>query len=185
MKYFTILLVSILILTSQLAHSADTPKSTYLGVGFGFGGYYAENTPESQIDDIAFYKLDLYGGWQFHPNVALELGAGGGIFIGWFTTTEASTYYADLIGNYPLSQRVKLLGSVGIARVAVEQSDIFSQAGLYNDATETTVAGKLGTGFEYDILTEYKVDLSLRLKANYYIANSQLVDSTVGFVVKF
>ena len=138
---------------------AQTPSGFYLGAEVG-------NTDVGSEDDTGF---KVFGGYQFHRNIAAELGYGllfdkGG--------AELTTLELVAVGIFPLTNQFSLLGKLGLARLEVDTP------GGSNDDTELTY----GIGVQYD----FAPNIGLRLQWQRYDTNPDEIDFiNLGVVVRF
>lgn len=108
--------------------SMATVPNFYAGVDVG-------QTDAGDEDDVGFR---LFGGYQFHRNIAVELGYG---LLFDKDDVEVTTLEATVVGIWPLGSNFSLLGKLGFANVEVD-----SPFGS-DDSTELTY----GIGVQFDI----------------------------------
>jgi|SRR5687767_11138706 len=117
------------------------------GTGMGPAGFYigadVGQTDVGSDDDIGF---KLFGGYQFHRNIAAELGYGllydkGGVDL---TSLEALA-----VGIFPIANQISFLAKLGIARLEADGP------GGSGDETELTY----GIGLQYDVTPNIGVRL--------------------------
>lgn len=129
-KWFVSMLGAAALAVSTGAY-AQQPAAT----GFYIGAEVGNTDVGGADDDIGF---KLLGGYQFHRNIAAELGYGmlydkGGV--------EVTTLEAVAVGMFPIANQFSIIGKLGLANVEAKA------AGAKNDETEIT----WGLGVQYDI----------------------------------
>jgi len=102
--------------------------------GFYVGGEVGQSDVASE-DDIGFKIL---GGYQFHRNIAAEIGYG---MMFDKSDVEVTALEFVAVGTFPIANQFSLLGKLGLANVEV---DAF---GLSDDKTELT----WGIGVQFDV----------------------------------
>lgn len=165
-------------------------------------GLQVQGLATSAIDDRerdTGYKV--FGGYQFHRNFAVEAGFFDlGSFGYTATTVPAGTLTGDvrikglnldLVGILPVTDRLSVLGRVGV--VSARSSGHFSSTGAVTmpfanpDPRERSTGAKLGVGMQYD----FSDRLALRAEAERYrvkdsISNKGHVDlMSVGLIYRF
>ena len=128
---------------------------------------------DSIEEDARDFGFKVFGGWQFHPNLAFEAGY---FNLGEFgfsaNTTPAGTYTgnarfqglnADAVGFLPLTGQFSLLGRVGITYV--ETRGEFSGTGAV--AVTDTRPRKNETSVKFGLGAQYAFTDSLALRAEW------------------
>jgi len=122
---------------TAMAFSAGASAQASGASGF-YAGAEVGQTDVGPDDDTGF---KVFGGYQFHPNVAAELGYGllfdkGGVEV---TSLELSA-----VGIFPLAHQLSLLGRLGLARLEADgpggsgdDNELFYGIGLQYDASPT------------------------------------------------
>ena len=118
-------------------------------------------TSTSGDDRDTAYKL--YGGYQFHPNLAAEFGyydlgrynyggtvVGGGAYSG---STRYQGLNLDLVGTWPVWDRLSVIGRVGAAYTRARNSVSATAPGAFasDSGTDRRWGPKVGLGLEYAI----------------------------------
>jgi len=164
------------------------------------GGLLAQGFGTASIEDrdrSTGYKL--FGGYQFTPHLAVE---GGYFDLGKFgytaTTVPAGTLSGemrvrglslDLVGTWPLTDRLSALGRVGLNHARV--NDRFSSTGGVSvnnpTASKTATHPKFGVGLDYAFSNALAMRLELeRYRVNDAIGNKGDIDMvSVGLVYRF
>lgn len=123
-----------------------------MGSGFYAGGsigsaHRADGSPISSPIDKSDTGYKLYGGYEFHPNFAVEAGyANLGKFSGAAGSVKSQGAYADLVGKLPLVDRLSALGRVGIYDGHTTVRDSAGPSGKDHDGNL-----KYGAGLQYDL----------------------------------
>lgn len=158
------------------AMSAAQAEGIYVGGGVGVPDYH------SSINGVtgggSGTGVNLYGGYQFNPNLAVELG---GYELGHIdnSTGKANVRgaYLDVVGAYPLNERFSLLGSAGVAQGRFDTTN----------GDDSSSAFKLGAGVQYQLTPA----LGLRAKYDRYMYTDAfdqkpgIGQTTVGLNFKF
>jgi OOP family OmpA-OmpF porin len=113
---------------AQSSMSMATVPNFYAGVDVG-------QTDVADEDDIGFR---LFGGYQFHRNIAVELGYG---LLFDKDDVEVTSLEATAVGIWPIANQFSVLAKLGLANVEVD-----SPFGS-DDSTELTY----GIGVQFDI----------------------------------
>ncbi|MES2481794.1 MAG: OmpA family protein [Pseudomonadota bacterium] len=145
------------------------------------------------------YKL--FGGYQFTPNVGLELGY---FDLGKFGYTARTApagslsgemrvkgWNADLVGTLPLAGKLSALGRVGVTSVRSE--DRFSSTGAAGVPYANANPNQRSTGVKYGVglMYDFSERLALRLEGERYrlkdaVGNRGHVDMfSVGLIYRF
>ena len=138
---------------------AQTIPGFYLGAEVG-------QTDVGSEDDTGF---KVFGGYQFHRNIAAELGYGLLFDKG---AVELTTLELVAVGIFPLTNQFSLLGKLGLARLEVD-----TPGGSDSDNEVT-----YGIGVQYD----FAPNIGLRLQWQRYDTNPDEIDFiNLGVVVRF
>lgn len=191
--------------TTLAGHAvAQTAPGWYIGGDIGrtstdFDNNRAVGVPPATVTSIGGDEKDtaykLFGGYQFHRNLAVEGGyySLGRYDYGYTTATGAfsgSTKFdgvnLDLVGMWPVTDRFSVLGRVGAAYTRARTS--VSTAGAVPDMggsqTERHWGPKLGLGLEYAITPQlavrgewerYRVREAIRDRSDVDVASIGLV----------
>jgi OOP family OmpA-OmpF porin len=145
--------------TGALAQMAPTVPNFYVGLEVG-------QTDVESEDDTGFKIL---GGYQFHRNIAAEVGYGLLFDKG---DGEITSLEVTAVGLFPLANQFSLYGKLGFARVEAEDS-----SGSVDDTSLT-----FGFGAQYDV----NRNLGLRLGwQRYEIENVDVDFISLGLVWRF
>lgn len=109
--------------------SMATVPNFYAGLDIG-------QTDVADEDDIGFR---LFGGYQFHRNIAVELGYG---MLFDKSDVEVTALEVTAVGHFPLANQFSLIGKLGFANVEVDAPGFGSE-----DSTEIT----WGIGVQFDV----------------------------------
>jgi OOP family OmpA-OmpF porin len=130
----------------------------YGGVGLGLGKSKDDFTAIDIVDDDKDIAWKLFGGYQFQPNAAVELGyvdfgeyKGKGTFLGSPVTDKFSPAGFDLslVGKFPVGRDVSVLGRIGAMRWDVD--DKISVPGVGSGSeSKTGVDATFGIGAQFD-----------------------------------
>lgn len=188
MKKLSLALATALLLATGANAAEYTPNQFYVGADFG-----GSNLTDGFVISVPLVLGQVNGGYQFHPNFALE--------AGYFHTQKRednSEYftsslslhgaYLDAVGNYNLTEHFRVLGSLGAAYINVDyKSDLTAKgAQLFEEDTSEEETGseftpKLGLGFSYDV----SENITARTLVNYYNTEVALVTYTAGLQYRF
>lgn len=139
--------------------SMATVPSFYAGLDVG-------QTDVGPQDDTGF---KIFGGYQFHRNIAAELGYG---LLFDKSGVELTSIEAVAVGIFPLANQFSLIGKLGFAMLEAKGP------GGSNDDTELTY----GIGAQYDLTR----NLGFRLQWQRYDTNPEDVDFiSLGVVWRF
>lgn len=130
-----------------------------------YAGLDVGQTDVGSEDDTGF---KIFGGYQFHRNVAAELGYG---LLFDKSGVEVTTIEAVAVGIFPLTPQFSILGKLGFANVDVEV------AGGSSDKTELTY----GIGVQYD----FTRNLGVRGQWQRYDTDSEVDFISIGVVWRF
>jgi len=132
--------------------------------GFYVGGEIGQSDVASE-DDIGFKIL---GGYQFHRNIAAEVGYG---MLFDKSDVEVTALEFVAVGMFPIANQFSLLGKLGLANVEV---DAF---GLSEDKTELT----WGIGVQFDVSR----NLGVRALWQRYETDEEIDWLAIGAVWRF
>jgi OOP family OmpA-OmpF porin len=157
-KWFVSMLGAAALLVSAGAFAQPAVPSFYVGGEVG----QSDVGPE---DDIGFKIL---GGYQFHRNIAAEIGYG---MMFDKSDVEVTALEFVAVGTFPIANQFSLLGKLGLANVEV---DAF---GLSDDKTELT----WGIGVQFDVSR----NLGVRALWQRYETDEELDWIAIGAVWRF
>jgi OmpA-OmpF porin, OOP family len=120
---------------------AQMSPSFYAGVELG----------SSDLGSETDTAMKIFGGFQFHPNIAVELGYG---FLYDKGATEVTALELVGVGMYQVAPQLSVLGKLGFASVEVDVG------GFSDDKVELV----FGVGAQYDVMR----NLSARLMFTRY-----------------
>lgn len=138
---------------------AQQPATT----GFYIGGEIGNTDVGGADDDVGFKFL---GGFQFHRNIAAELGYG---LLYDKSGVEVTAIEAVAVGMFPIANQFSIIGKLGIANVEIK--------GAGGDGTEIT----WGVGAQYDL----NRNLAFRLVWQRYETDEAVDFLTLGATWKF
>ena len=150
---------------AALAVSAGAYAQQPATTGFYIGAEVGNTDLDGADDDIGF---KLLGGYQFHRNIAAELGYGmlydkGG--------AEVTAIELVAVGMFPIANQLSIIGKLGFANVDVEV------AGASDDKTELT----WGLGVQFD----FSRNLGMRALWQRYETDNAVDFLAVGVTWKF
>ncbi|HEX6156274.1 MAG TPA: outer membrane beta-barrel protein [Burkholderiales bacterium] len=159
-KWFASMLGAAAMAVSAGAY-AQQPATT----GFYIGAEVGNTDVDGADDDVGFKFL---GGYQFHRNIAAEVGYGllydkGGV--------EVTTLEAVAVGMFPIANQLYLLGKLGLANVDVEVP------GRSDDGIDIT----WGLGVQYEVTRQ----LGLRAVWQRYESDDSVDILAVGVTWRF
>ena len=137
---------------------AQQPAST----GFYIGAEVGNTDVGGADDDIGFKIL---GGYQFHRNIAAELGYG---LMYDKSGVEVKALEAVAVGMFPIANQFSIIGKLGLANIDVNPGD---------DKTELT----WGLGVQYD----FSRNLGVRALWQRYETDEAIDFLAVGVTWKF
>ena len=137
---------------------AQQPATT----GFYIGAEVGNTDVGGADDDIGFKIL---GGYQFHRNIAAELGYG---LLYDKSDVEVKTLEAVAVGMFPIANQFSIIGKLGLANIDVNPGD---------DKTELT----WGLGVQYD----FSRNLGVRALWQRYETDEAIDFLAVGVTWKF
>lgn len=123
--------------------------SFYAGVELGSSDF------GSETDTL----MKVFGGFQFHPNIAAEIGYG---FLYDKGATEVTALEVVGVGMYQVAPQLSVLGKLGFASVEVDTGF----------GSEDDIEVVFGVGVQYDVMR----NLGARLMFTRYGAGSDDVD---------
>jgi len=140
---------------TSMAQAAD--QGGYLGVGLGQSKVKGACEGFTSCDDTDT-GVKLFGGYQFVPNAAVEIGY---INLGKFKGTDSGGFTleskshgfdVDFVGTLPLNDQFAVLARVGMFfwKVDLSGNGVASQSGSGNDLT-------YGLGLVYDVSKKVSV----------------------------
>src|SRR6185503_19333940 len=159
-KWFVSMLGAAAMAVSAGAH-AQQPAAT----GFYIGAEAGQTDVGGADDDIGFKFL---GGYQFHRNIAAELGYG---LLYDKSGVEVKALEVVAVGMFPFANQFSIIGKLGFANV-----DVKVPAGS-DDKTELT----WGVGVQYD----FNRNLGLRALWQRYETDDAIDFLAVGVTWKF
>ena len=148
-KWITTMLGAAAMALSTGAFAQMITPSFYAGVELGSSDFGSETDITTRV----------FGGFQFHPNIAAELGYG---FLYNKGATEVSALELAGVGMYQVAPQLSVLGKLGFANIE------FDVAGTSDDSTELL----FGVGAQYDVTR----NLSARLMFTRYTGEGDDVD---------
>jgi hypothetical protein len=102
-------------------------------------GFYAGvELGSSDLGSETDTTMRAFGGFQFHPNIAVEIGYG---FLYDKGATEVTALEVVGVGMYPVAPQFSVLGKLGFANIEVDVG------GSSDDKTELV----FGIGAQYDV----------------------------------
>lgn len=140
-KWFVAMLGTAAMALSAGALAQSTMPGFYAGVELG----------SSDLGSETDTAMRAFGGFQFHPNIAVELGYG---FLYDKGATEVTAMEVSGVGMYQVAPQLSVLGKLGFANIEVDVG------GSSDDKTELL----FGVGAQYDVTR----NLSARLMFTRY-----------------
>ncbi|MFN2645154.1 MAG: outer membrane beta-barrel protein [Burkholderiales bacterium] len=120
-------------------------SSAYIGGSIGQSKFKADCGPlDCDKEDTSFR---LFGGYQFTPNIAAELGYAslGKLKVnGIDGDIEATAWDLSAVGMFPIVDKLSILGRLGVARVEGKAS------GAFGSESDTKNGVTFGLGAQYD-----------------------------------
>jgi len=156
-KWFVSMLGAAALAVSAGAY-AQQPATT----GFYIGAEVGNTDVGGADDDIGFKIL---GGYQFHRNIAAELGYG---LMYDKSGVEVKALEAVAVGMFPIANQFSIIGKLGLANIDVNPGD---------DKTELT----WGLGVQYD----FSRNLGVRALWQRYETDEAIDFLAVGVTWKF
>ena len=149
-KWMTAMLGAAAMALSSGALAQMMTPSFYAGVELG----------SSEVGSETDTAMRIFGGFQFHPNIAAELGYG---FLYDKGATEVTALELAAVGMYQVAPQLSVLAKLGFANVEVDAGGFGSE-----DSTEIL----FGVGVQYDVTR----NLGARLMFTRYTADRDDVD---------
>lgn len=161
-KAFSIALIAAAPLVAGLEAHAQTTGNTGFYGGLGAGRSHADigSAGIAGSADKEDNAWKAFGGYQFHPNFAVE---GGYVDLGkasvngatGFGTTESNAWQAGVVGSLPITPQFAFTGKLGIARTDTDTSG--SNAGVAFGGSDRETAPTYGLGMKYDFTKTFGV----------------------------
>lgn len=163
-------------LVSMLGAAAMTASAGALAQGFGsatsmatvpnfYAGLEIGKSDIADEDDIGF---KIFGGYQFHRNIAAEVGYG---MLFDKSDVEITALEFVAVGLFPIANQFSILGKLGFANVEADSP------GGSEDKTELT----FGIGVQFDVSR----NLGIRALWQRYDTEEELDWFTVGALWRF
>jgi OmpA-OmpF porin, OOP family len=158
-------LVALLSATAVTVSTGAVAQSSMATVPSFYAGLDVGQTDAGGEEDTGF---KIFGGYQFHRNIAAELGYGllfdkGG--------AEVTTMEAVAVGMFPLTNNFSIIGKLGFAMIEVEAG------GSSDDSTDLTY----GIGVQYDLGR----NLGFRAQWQRYDADEEADFISIGVLWRF
>ena len=157
-KWLVSMLGAAAMIVSAGALAQPTVPNFYIGAEVG-------QTDVGSEDDTGFKIL---GGYQFHRNIAAEIGYG---LLFDKSGIEVTTMEAVAVGMFPLNNQFSILGKLGFANVDFERST------GSDDGIELTY----GIGVQWD----FTRNLGARLQWQRYDSDQEVDLLSIGIVYRF
>jgi OOP family OmpA-OmpF porin len=155
-------------LVALLSAAAMTSSAGALAQGTMSGAYVGLDVGQADFGDEDDTAFKIFGGFQFHPNLAAEVGYSMLLDKG---PVEVTALEVVAVGIFPLANQFSILGKLGLANVDVE-TPVGSE-----DKTELTY----GIGVQYD----FTRNLGGRVQWQRYDTDEEIDLFTIGVVWKF
>lgn len=203
----TMKLATLGLLAASSAFSTPALAEVKPYIGFEAGRLQADyktsdGVDYSQVFDDSFTTLNPLVGLEVNDYLAVEAGymqstssskdlgtvtvAGVGTVSG-ETDLKVKGFHLDVLGKYPVTERFKLIGSVGVARLKADASlDVTgAAAGSVNDSETDTVA-RLGVGASYGMGEHFDMRTMLRyMPVDFGGTADNLMQVSFGATYKF
>jgi OOP family OmpA-OmpF porin len=155
-------------LVALLSAIAMTFSAGAMAQGALAGGYVGLDVGQAEIEDEEDTGFRIFGGYQFHRNVAAEVAYGmlldkGGV--------EVTSLEVAAVGMFPLANQFSIIGRLGFARLEAE-----GPGGEGDDSDFT-----FGIGAQYDVTR----NLGVRLQWQRYNTDPELDFLSLGVLWKF
>lgn len=157
-KWLVAMLGAAAVTLSSAALAQQTVPGFYIGAEVGQADFGSEH-------DTSFKIL---GGYQFHRNIAAEIGYG---LLFDKSGAEVTALELVAVGMFPVMDKLSVIGKLGFANVDVE-----TPAGS-DDKTELT----FGVGLQYD----FTRNLGARLQWQRYDTEQEVDVISVGVIYRF
>lgn len=159
-KAFSIALIAAAPFAAGIAHAQITTGNTGFYGGLGAGRSHADTGGIAGSADKEDNAWKAFGGYQFHPNFAVE---GGYVDLGktsvngatGFGTTDTDVWQAGVVGSLPITPQFAFTGKLGVARTETETSG--SNAGIAFGGKDRETAPTYGLGLRYDFTKTFGV----------------------------
>lgn len=158
MKKWLVAAFSAFALALSAGVSAQQLTGFYAGAEIGNADYGPD-------DDTAF---KLFGGYQFHRNIAAEVAYS---MLADQGSTEITALEAVVVGLFPIANQLSVFGKLGFANIEVDSG------GSSNDDTELT----WGFGVQYDISQR----LGVRAGWQRYETDNEVDLMSIGVLYRF
>ncbi len=193
MRIFTLLIIALFCLLSTKPSFASD-AGIYVGGDVVFSKINTDESSELAPEDYG--GLSPYVGYQFNKNFAIELGyfsaleETGKVTSGSDSVTVDTrfySFYGDLVGMYPLNEKLSLLGSVGYERTYAEADLEINLLGTKsNDSVEDDGNSyRFGVGLKYDITPKIGVRTMFRYVVTDFNNADDYMQGTLGLSYKF
>lgn len=158
-------LVSLLGAATMAVSASAIAQSTAPVIPGIYAGLEVGRSDIGDEDDIGF---KIFGGYQFHRNIAAEIGYG---MLFDKSDVEVTALEFVAVGLFPIANQISLIGKLGLANVEVDSP------GGADDKTEFT----FGLGAQFDI----NRNLSARALWQRYDTEEELDWFTIGIMYRF
>jgi len=158
-------LVSLLGAASMAVSVGALAQSTAPVIPGIYAGLEVGRSDVAEEDDIGF---KIFGGYQFHRNIAAEVGYG---MLFDKSDVEATALEFVAVGLFPLANQFSIIGKLGLANIEFDTPD------GSNDKTELTY----GLGAQFDI----NRNLAARALWQRYDSDEELDWFTIGIMYRF
>ncbi|HEY4083254.1 MAG TPA: outer membrane beta-barrel protein [Burkholderiaceae bacterium] len=165
-----------------LAQAADSNGATGVYGGVSVGAARDRSDSPVAPTDRSATSYNIYGGYSFTPNLAVELGY---TDLGRFDTTngglKARGTYADVVGKLPIADKFSLLGRVGAFNGHLKDVD-----NVNGNVSDSGTRFKIGAGLQYDLTSNVALRGEWnRYKFNTSAGNPGINDISAGLNFKF
>ena len=158
-------LVSLLGAASMAVSAGALAQSTAPVIPSGYVGLELGRSSVAEEDDFGF---KIFGGYQFHRNIAAEVGYG---MLFDKSDVEVSALEFVAVGMFPVANQISVIGKLGLANVEVD-SPLAA-----DDKTEIT----WGLGAQFDV----NRNISARALWQRYQTDEELDWFTIGIMYRF
>jgi OOP family OmpA-OmpF porin len=155
-------------LVALLSVAAMTFSAGAMAQGMMSGAYVGLDVGQADFGDEDDTAFKIFGGYQFHRNIAAEVGYSMLLDKG---PVEVTALEVVAVGMFPLANQFSILGKLGLANVEVE-----TPVGS-DDKTELTY----GLGVQYDVTR----NLGARLQWQRYDTDEAVDLLSIGVLWKF
>lgn len=158
-----LMIASILAATSL----STVAEGGYVGAAYGQVSVDIDAPPIAGLtlsQDEKGKAFKVFGGYDFHNNLAVEIGylsasdMGASYSSGAFNAgadLEASGFFADLVGKLPVSESFTLFAKLGIARMKLEAEPTGLAAGVVASESDNSTSPRFGIGAEYNLNKQF------------------------------